>query len=49
MQVFTFRMLYPKYYIYIQCLFNDNTLDLCAYLIQLKQALNMVILIKTIN
>ncbi len=28
MQVPNFCILYAKYYIYIQCLFNNNTLDL---------------------
>ncbi len=35
MQVLNFCILYAKYYIYIQRLFNNNTLDLN----QLKQAL----------
>ncbi len=39
MQVLNFCILYAKYYIHIQCLFNNNTLDLYACLTQLKQAL----------
>ncbi len=41
MQVLDFCILYVKYYIYIQHFFNDNTLDLFACLIQLKQALKI--------
>ncbi len=41
MQVPTLCKLYVKYYIYSHCLFNDNTPDLCACLIQLKQALKI--------
>ncbi len=39
MQVLNFCLLYAKYYIYIQRLFSNNTLDLYACLNQLKQAL----------
>ncbi len=39
MLVLKFCILYAKYYIYIQYLFNNNMLDLYACLIQLKQAL----------
>ncbi len=39
MQVLNFFILYAKYYIYIQRIFNNNTLDLYACLNQLKQAL----------
>ncbi len=39
MQVFNFCILYAKYYIYIQHLFNNNTLDLYTCLNQFKQAL----------
>ncbi len=39
MQVLNFCILYAKYYVYIQHLFNNNTLDLYACLAQLKQAL----------
>ncbi len=39
MQVLNFCILYVKYYICIQRLFNNNTLDLYACLNQLKQAL----------
>ncbi len=39
MQVLNFYILYAKYYIYIQRLFNNNTLDLYTCLKQLKQAL----------
>ncbi len=39
MQVLNFCILYAKYYIYIQSLFNNNTLDLYTCLKQLKQAL----------
>ncbi len=38
MQVLNFCILYTKYYIYIQRLFNNNKLDLYACLDQLKQA-----------
>ncbi len=41
MQVCNFCILYIKYYIYIQRLFNDSTLDRYACLIQLKQALKI--------
>ncbi len=41
MQVLHFCILYVKYYIYIQRFFNDNTFDLYACLIQLKQALKI--------
>ncbi len=39
MQVLNFCILCAKYYIYIQPLFNNNTLDLYACLNQLKQPL----------
>ncbi len=39
MQVFNFCILYAKYYIYMQRLFNTNTLDLYTCLNQLKQSL----------
>ncbi len=39
MHVLNISMLYVKYYIYIQHLFNNSTLDLYACLTQLKQAL----------
>ncbi len=39
MQVLSFCILHAKYYIYIQRLFNNNTLDLYTCLNQLKQAL----------
>ncbi len=39
MQVLNFCILYAKYYIYIQSLFNNYTLDLYTCLDQLKQAL----------
>ncbi len=44
MQVLNFCILYAKYYIYIQHLFNNNTLDLYLYtcLNQLKQALKII-------
>ncbi len=35
--------LYVKYYIYIQRLFNNNTVDLYTCLTQLKQALKIEI------
>ncbi len=38
-QVLNFCILYAKYYIYTQRLFNNNTLDLYTCLNQLKQAL----------
>ncbi len=41
MQVVNFCILYAKYYIYIQRLFNNNTLCLYACLTQLKQALKI--------
>ncbi len=41
MQVLHFCILYAKYYIYIQHLFNNNTLDLYTCLTQLKQALKI--------
>ncbi len=41
MQVLNFCILYAKYYIYIQHLFNNNTLDLCDCLTQRKQALQI--------
>ncbi len=41
MYVLNFCILYAKYYIYIQCLFNNNTLDLYACLTQLQQALKV--------
>ncbi len=41
MHVFNFCTLYAKYYIYIQRLFNNNTLDLYVCLSQLKQALKI--------
>ncbi len=39
MQVLNICILYAKYYIYIQRLFNNNTLDLYPCLHQFKQAL----------
>ncbi len=39
MKVLNFGILYAKYYIYIQWLINNNTLDLYACLTQKKQAL----------
>ncbi len=39
MQVLNFCILYAKYYIYIQRLFNNNTLDLYTWLNQIKQVL----------
>ncbi len=39
MHVFNFCILYAKYYIYIQRLHKNNTLDLYTCLNQLKQAL----------
>ncbi len=39
MQVLNVCILYAKYYIHIQCLFNNNTLELYTCLNQLKQAL----------
>ncbi len=51
MQALSFGVLYVKYYIYIQHLFNNNTLDLYACLTQLKQALIIeehILCIKTI-
>ncbi len=41
MQVLNFCILYAKYYIYIQRLFNSSTLDLYACLTQLKQTLKI--------
>ncbi len=41
MHVLNFFTLYAKYYIYIQRLFNNNTLDLYVCLTQLKQALKI--------
>ncbi len=43
MHVLNFCTLYAKYYIYIQRLFNNNTLDLyvCLAQLQLKQALKI--------
>ncbi len=41
MRVLNFCILYAKYYIYIQHLFNNNTLDLYACLTKLKQALKI--------
>ncbi len=41
MHVLNFCVLYAKYYISIQRLFNNNTLDLSACLTQLKQALTI--------
>ncbi len=41
MHVLNFCILYAKYYIYIQHLFNNNTLDLYACLNQLKQTLTI--------
>ncbi len=38
-QVLNYCILYAKYYIYIQRLFNNNTLDLYTCLNQLKEAL----------
>ncbi len=40
-QVLHFYLLYTKYYIYIQCLFHCNKLDLYACLTQLKFALEI--------
>ncbi len=39
MQVLNFCILYAKYYIYMQLLFNNDTFDLYTCLNQLKQAL----------
>ncbi len=39
--VLIFCILYTKYYIYIQRLFNNNTLDLYTCLNQVKQALKI--------
>ncbi len=36
-----FCILYAKYYIYVQHLFNNNTFDLYVCLIQLKHALKI--------
>ncbi len=41
MQVLNFCILYAKYYIFIQSVFNDNTLDLYDCLTQLRQALQI--------
>ena len=41
MHVLNFCTLCAKYYIYIQRLFNNNTLDLYVCLTQLKQALKI--------
>ncbi len=41
MHVLKFCILYANYYIYIQRLFNYNTLDLYVCLTQLKQALEI--------
>ncbi len=41
MHVLNFCTLYAKHYIYIQRLFNNNTLDLYVCLTQLKQALRI--------
>ncbi len=41
MQVLNFCILYTKYYIYIQRLFNKNELDLYACLAQVKLALEI--------
>ncbi len=41
MQVLSFCLLYAKYYIYIQRLFNNNTLDLYLSVTQPKQALKI--------
>ncbi len=41
MHVLNLCVLYAKYYIYIQCLFNNNTLDLYICLTQLKQAMKI--------
>ncbi len=41
MHVLNCCTLYAKYYIYIQRLFNNNTLDLYVCLTQLKQALQI--------
>ncbi len=41
MHELNFYTLYAKYYIYIQRLFNNNTLDLYVCLTQLKQALKI--------
>ncbi len=40
-QVLNVCLLYTKYYIYIQCLFHCNKLDLYACLTQLKFALDI--------
>ncbi len=36
-QVLNYCLMYAKYYIYIQQLYNNNAVDLFAYLDQLKQ------------
>ncbi len=41
MHVLNICTLYAKYYIYIQQLFNNNTLDLYVCLTQLKEALKI--------
>ncbi len=41
MQVLNVCILYAKYYIYIECIFNNNTLDLYTCLNQLKQDLKI--------
>ncbi len=41
MQVLNFCILYTKYYIYIQRLFNKNELDLYACLAQVKLSLEI--------
>ncbi len=38
-QVLYYCVVYAKYYIYIQRLYNNNVLDLYAYLAKLKKAL----------
>ncbi len=40
-EVLTYCVLYAKFYIYIQRLYNKNTLDLYAYLSQLKYAMEV--------
>ncbi len=40
-QVLNFCLVYTKYYIYIQCLFHGNNLDLYACMTQLKCALEI--------
>ncbi len=40
-EVLNYRVLYAKYYIYIQCICNNNKLNLFAYLSQLKYAMEI--------